>query len=250
MNLYLERMTLVTSYRNKPYIIIGIISGVIFILLSLFVLTNLSLLTQLDLPIRSTLRQPITPDRTKVFKIFTFLGSGTFLGGCTVLISALLIWKKQYASGIWMFVNVGGMAVVGDKVIKHLFDRPRPPVSEAVIIETGYSFPSGHSLGSMLFYAGLVLILASYVPKKKYLIAGSSLMAAVLILMVGWSRIYLGVHYPSDVLGGYSLGLCWLMLTYPIYRHFLTKQYLTTVKNQTITTQVMPQTRMERRHKR
>lgn len=100
-------------------------------------------------------------------------------------------------------------------MLKLFFIRERP--FDSIIIETGYSYPSGHSFVSLAFYGFLIfLILQSNISKnKKYLF---SFLLIFLILFIGVSRIYLGVHFPSDVLGGFLAGAIYLIIYIEIIR--------------------------------
>ena len=94
--------------------------------------------------------------------------------------------------------------------MKFFFQRPRPE-EYRLISESGYSFPSGHAMVSMAFYGLLIYIVYRYV-KNVYLKYGLMVILFMLILFIGISRIYLGVHYTSDVLGGFLLSICYLIV--------------------------------------
>lgn len=102
---------------------------------------------------------------------------------------------------------LGGGAV--DTIVKVAVGRPRPDVDEPIASAVGNSFPSGHSMQAVVCYGALLLVLLPLVPERRRSLAiGGTL---VLVLLIGVSRLCLGVHYVSDVLGGYALGLAWLM---------------------------------------
>lgn len=95
--------------------------------------------------------------------------------------------------------------------------RERPTL-EHLVTEHSYSFPSGHSTGSMVLYGTLIFLLPIFI-QNKTLLHSLQFFLGLFILSIGVSRIFIGVHFPSDVLGGFSLGLAWLLLTYPIYKN-------------------------------
>ncbi|KKK39245.1 hypothetical protein WQ57_04845 [Mesobacillus campisalis] len=140
----------------------------------------------------------------------TELGS-TFMLGLLLLISMIWLYvkHKNIWSALFYFLAVagGGLLNLG---LKSYFARERPSIN--VIIEAdGFSFPSGHSMGSMTFY-GFLSYLTLRSKRKPLSKAGLVTLFGSLILLIGMSRIYLGVHYPSDVLAGYTAGIVWLVL--------------------------------------
>ena len=101
----------------------------------------------------------------------------------------------------------GGIAI--SNAVKALVERPRPPAAEHLQATTSSSFPSGHTTQASAFWLGLALALAPLVPRRAgWLMLGGALLVA---LAVGWSRVYLGVHYPSDVVAGLLLGGGWAL---------------------------------------
>lgn len=144
----------------------------------------------------------------KIFSWITFLGESTTIIAFT-LITFILLWlthKKWQSIVLW--VVVAGSA--GSTFIaKLIFDRPRP--LNAAILETSGSFPSGHATIAVAFYGFLAYLLLKNT--KSLLLRILIISAAfVLIVAIGFSRLYLGVHYPSDILAGYLVGLVWLLI--------------------------------------
>jgi membrane-associated phospholipid phosphatase len=148
------------------------------------------------------LRQPwLTP----IMKGITLLGSGYVL---IVIACGIYLWNKRLGRYlIYVFVA----SVIVNYSLKHLLMTCRPPTELWIAAAKGYSFPSGHSQNATVIWLGLAFYL------KKWPLG----IACVLItLLVGFSRLYLGVHYPMDVIGGYTLGLVLIFLFYG----FFTKQ--------------------------
>ena len=150
--------------------------------------------------------------RVRISSLSQFFYAVTWLGSIYATVSALVIgsvvlfWqhKRRNVFILW-FIVVGMGASV--QLGKRVFVRARP-LQVAYYPETGYSFPSGHSATAMAMYGLLVYWFLRGVRRYRRLIGAGGV---VLILSVGFSRIYLGVHFLSDVLGGYLLGICWLI---------------------------------------
>ena len=146
--------------------------------------------------------QPIT----NIFKVITNLGSAIPL--IAISIGTILFLKdKKY--GKYISINLIVITLLSI-VMKNLFQRPRP-TEHRIINETGYSFPSAHSMVNMAFYGFLVYLIYKYVDNR-YVKWGLCTILTCLIIAIGISRIYLGVHYPSDVLGGFCFSLVYLAL--------------------------------------
>lgn len=139
----------------------------------------------------------------------TYFGSGYVTVGLTLLGSFVLFRQKKSRNIVILWILMAGVGVLV-QVGKRTFVRQRP-VEVAYYPETGYSFPSGHSATAMTLYGllGYWLVRGRRRIRNRWLVGIS---AVSLIGLVGFSRIYLGVHFLSDVLGGYLLGSCWLIV--------------------------------------
>jgi undecaprenyl-diphosphatase len=138
----------------------------------------------------------------------TALGSGVVVGLVVALASAYLWGSHHRYSAVLLWVALGGSWVLSG-VLKAFYNRPRPDVFEWRTPHAFQaSFPSGHSITAMVGYATLAYLVARLLPQRglRWLTVGA---AALIVALVGWSRMYLGVHWPSDVLGGYATGLAW-----------------------------------------
>ena len=133
------------------------------------------------------------------------MGSGGLIAAALVAF-ALFRYFQWRRAAIWLVVTLAG-ALVLDLILKFAFHRPRPIPFIGPIPRT-YSFPSGHSLFSFCFYGVLAGLLAGRVRSMPARVL-IWLVAALLVLAIGLSRIYLGVHYPSDVIAGYLAGTIW-----------------------------------------
>lgn len=143
---------------------------------------------------------------TPIAKFITNFGGAIFLIILTIL---LLVVLKNKKVGLSICINLVVVTIL-NQLLKRLLQRPRP-TEFRIIEETGYSFPSGHSMVSMAFYGYLIYLIYRFV-KNKYLKWISIVLLSLLICLIGISRIYLGVHYTSDVLGGFLISISYLVI--------------------------------------
>ncbi|MGI8561182.1 MAG: phosphatase PAP2 family protein [Luteimonas sp.] len=120
----------------------------------------------------------------------------------------VLAVRRRFREGLFAAAAVAGSALL-NIVAKHAFSRPRPSLWESIAPETTYSFPSAHAMGSMTLVA--VIVLLCWPTQWRWLTA---ILGAGFVIMVGLSRIYLGVHYPSDILAGWAAALVWTVGVY------------------------------------
>jgi undecaprenyl-diphosphatase len=160
-----------------------------------------------DMLVRTAVHRHAAPGLTRLMQGFSFLGSVTTVSLlCIVILGAFLYFRRVRMAAL-LGITMLGMGAL-DSVLKLAFHRPRP-VAFFGPTPSSYSFPSGHAMGSLCFYGVLAAILAARARgwRIKCCIWTS---AIVLISMIGFSRIYLGVHYPSDVIAGYCAGAVWV----------------------------------------
>ena len=158
-----------------------------------------------------------TPLLTKIFLIITSLGSPYVLIVLTLL-SFLLKDKKL------SFIITGnlGLITIINQALKFIVKRPRPS-DLFLVVETGYSFPSGHSMVSLSFYGLLIYFIYKYFKNKKLKIFLITLLSLIIVL-IGVSRVYLGVHFVSDVVSGFLLSLSYLIIFIKIINKFILKE--------------------------
>lgn len=137
----------------------------------------------------------------------TALGTGLVVF-MIVGVAALFLWltRHKYSASLLLVATIGGLAL--NLALKLSFNRPRPTIIPRVTHVVSSSFPSGHAMSAAIVYATVAYLAARLMEHRLSRIV-TMLLAAVIILLIGASRIYLGVHYPSDVLGGYVVGLAW-----------------------------------------
>lgn len=143
----------------------------------------------------------------------------TYLGNWQTVVTVALVLvalpRTRWRYGL-PYVCVSAASTALYKVMKAIFARPRPELAVRIIEESGWSFPSGHSMNCIVCYGILIYLIRRYCPDRRMANLLTVLLAA-LILAIGCSRVYVGVHYPTDVLGGWSLGLAFLLSATLIY---------------------------------
>ena len=161
-----------------------------------------------DLRVVTFLQTMRSPQFTAVMVFFTYLGNWQISMGVTAAFSALLYVRRQWwwLISFLLAVTCGEIAV---QVFKFGFERSQPDLQNAILPAAGASFPSGHTLGAMVVYGTLTLYLMSRVDRLSMKLA-IALLGTMIIALVGFSRIYLRVHWPSDVLASFALGAGWI----------------------------------------
>lgn len=191
---------------------VGLIAALSFGLVLALVVRAWSPLRSLDLAAVDRVNALVAPNDGVVAALSVLAD----LGGArtaVVLLSLTIVWlllRRLFRLGAYVAVTGVGLAVL-DPGVKALVDRPRPLPDFAVTSAPGPSFPSGHAMTSLVTYGVLLLVFLPAIPPRwrRPVIA----LAAVIVVVVGITRVALGVHYPSDVVGGWLLGSVWLMVT-------------------------------------
>jgi undecaprenyl-diphosphatase len=146
-------------------------------------------------------------DLVRGLKLLTLFGSPLWLW-VIVIPAAVWVWRRGHARlAIFLVVTALGGGLLGT-VVKEVVDRPRPSLVEPLATARGKSFPSGHAMWSTFVYGALLLTFLPVIGRRyRPLLVGG---VVVLVAAIGFSRLALGVHYITDVLGGFVLGLAWL----------------------------------------
>ena len=166
---------------------------------------------RLDIATMAWMARHTTPVGLQIFSFITRLGDEPVMpilgvGGAVVL------WQQRHRLVLvcWLSAFVGGVLV--NRLLKHLIHRSRPILAVQQMHETSFSFPSGHTMAATIGYGMLAYVVATYWRprglRRRYLYLGAAAMAAA----VGASRIYLGMHFPTDVVGGVAAGTAWLAI--------------------------------------
>lgn len=189
--------------KNKKYLIIISILSLIFIINTVLVLLGKT--TEFDNAVYNLVRSLECDFCDKYFVFITKFGNVSVVIGVVAIL--IMIFRNKY--GV-MFASIGAIVAATNKLLKHIIKRQRPDVLK-LIKQGGYSYPSGHSMISISVY-GYLCYLAFTKIKNSILKWLCSIILVILILSIGISRIYVGVHYASDVIGGFTLALIELML--------------------------------------
>jgi len=161
----------------------------------------------LDTTILLWLHQRTNPPIDRLMLTITALGNpATIVVLVTISLSLLLRYQRLWAAQVLVFNCLGGLTIL--RGLKLFFAKPRPQLWTPLVVEPSSSFPSGHALGSVIVYGFLAFLLASRYPNYRRVIYP---IAIVMIGAIGLSRLFLGVHYPTDVIAGYAVGLLWLI---------------------------------------
>jgi undecaprenyl-diphosphatase len=166
-------------------------------------------LTVVDLELASWLRAHATPAGDRVALILSLIGSPATIAGLGLIVAGVLTYKRWWItlSG-WVAALAGAGAL--NWVLKRIIHRARPVGSERFLHGTSFSFPSGHAMGSLIGYGMLAYLLVAFWPPARRHRAAAVAAAFVVTLLIGLSRLFLGVHFLSDVIAGFAAGAVWL----------------------------------------
>jgi membrane protein DedA with SNARE-associated domain/membrane-associated phospholipid phosphatase len=165
-------------------------------------------IVRFDRVVDDYLHSHATPHLTAFFLVVTAFGSTVAMVLLGVVVAVLLAWRRLWTL-LWTWIAaVAGSALI-DWLLKDIFQRPRPHFAHPLVVETSYSFPSGHAMESFVAY-GMLAYLAVLALRAWEARVGVICGAALLVVLIGFSRMYLGVHYFSDVIAGYAAGGVWL----------------------------------------
>jgi undecaprenyl-diphosphatase len=181
----------------KKRTIIAYVSLIIFVLITILILTNnISSFDNYIYKIISNMRCDFLDS---FMKLITSIGNTIPVLIILLIIMINLNYKNRTILGTSMIITL-----IINQLIKYSIRRPRPPIEERLISQGGYSFPSGHSMMSMCLYGVIIYLVSQNIKDKKIRHLVISILV-LLVLLIGLSRIYLRVHYPSDVLAGFLL---------------------------------------------
>ncbi len=201
---------------RRQYIVTVCLALALFVILMLTFDT--AFVKELDYDVLHTIFEWRTSWLTPFFIFITTLGSWYVTAPIWLVLVILLMYKRQGISALFITLVFWGVRGL-NWLLKEIFERPRPGWSQ-LIDASHYSFPSGHAMNSSAFFVGLLCLVLAYSKTQSVRsIAYTSFI--LLIILVGFSRMYLGVHYLTDVLAGYALGISWAISMYQLYRKFM-----------------------------
>jgi membrane-associated phospholipid phosphatase len=165
-------------------------------------------IVQLDQQVAVWFHQHATPPLTEVARAISFFGSVGWLSVAAPVVALVFVCRRD-----WHRLSLIALTMVGGStlnlLLKHFFHRERPVLENPLVTLSSYGFPSGHTMGATLFY-GLLALLAWNGTWSRSVRSASVSAACLLIFLIGLTRIYLGAHFLSDVLGALAAGVLWL----------------------------------------
>lgn len=204
---------------SKHYVHKSLLALIPFAILLIWSFIDVNSIQQIDNRITLMIYGLRTDWLTPFFMTITLLGNPPTVVTLTIVLAAVAYYaqRKKPALSLWIIIAmaIGNLGL--NPLVKNLIARQRPDEDLRLISEMSYSFPSGHAFASMSLFGALIIIILLKMKASKW----RTLLVAVIsivIVLVGLSRLYLGVHYFSDIIAGYSLGLSWLLLTYSLVR--------------------------------
>ena len=201
--------------KNKVLFRNILFTGILILYLIIIILLLRDNLQWFDLPLTMAVQSLESPLLTEIMKFFSFIGSTWVVIIIAFINIIFFFFVFKYRSEVIFFVVTLSGSTLLNSLLKNLFERERP-ISHRLIEAPGYSFPSGHSMAAFTLYAVLAILLWNHLKTK----TGKTITIIVLslfIFAIGISRIYLGVHYPSDVLGGYLTSFIWVFISMHLF---------------------------------
>ena len=180
-----------------------------FLLLARWALSGDSM--SFDLSIRDAIHTFASPTATRTLALLTLLGSDWVMAPLAAIVVCRLMFAERPRQAAILVCGYLAANLLS-RLLKAAFHRPRPEVFFGLPLAENYSFPSGHALVSTTFYGLLAIMLAAAYPQRRGMIAAAM---AIFAVIIGFSRVYLGYHYPTDILGGWACAAACLALGGP-----------------------------------
>lgn len=191
----------------------AVVPGLLFIALTVFVLNGGMFSFDVDLLLRLHETEAAALDQTAI--IVSDVGDPVIIAGVTTVFAALLWFSRYRLRALFVFVSVGGISAF-NYFVRPFLGRARPELWVSPTPKTSFGFPSGHAITSMSLMLALILVAWPTRWRWPALVLGTGF-----VLATGWARLYLGVHYPSDIVGGWLIAVAGTMAVYVVLRpHF------------------------------
>jgi membrane-associated phospholipid phosphatase len=225
------RRFLVARFDRKSQLGIGFTVSVAICTLAIWAFAGLldaildnDALVRRDTIIEGWFHTHATPTGLSIFNAITQLGSPGV--AVVVVCVAIYLWRRRVLLLLWNWLGaiLGGLLI--EQALKASVHRSRPQYAAAYLHGHSYSFPSGHTMESTICYLLLAFLISSNPSTRPAVRRAASIIAVILVILVGLSRLYLGVHYPSDVIGGLLAGLAWLAVCGAVRRFFIARDGL------------------------
>ncbi|HGD3259386.1 TPA: phosphatase PAP2 family protein [Streptococcus agalactiae] len=210
--------------RQNSKLIQAFIAIILFFSLGLVIKYWPDTVIAFDQTIQESVRGQLPNLSTRFFKLITVIGNTVSQIAIAIMSVTFCYLKKWYPQARFIAVNAI-ISVICILSLKLIFQRVRPTLPH-LVFAGGYSFPSGHSMGTFMIFGSIIILLQYYMPNSIWKLLCQGILG-LLIFLIGLSRIYLGVHFPTDVLAGFILAYGILNLTAYI---FLAKDWLKKVK--------------------
>ena len=163
-----------------------------------------------DSAILSWLAERRTPSLNAAMKLLTEFGSARFLVLSSLIAVTILTLRRHWHSATYVAMVASGAGVL-NALLKGMFARDRPELP--IVTAGGFAFPSGHSMGAAAVYAAIAIVLITRFPRLRWPMLA---ICTTMVVVVGLTRAYLGVHYPSDIIAGWALGVTWALWLKPL----------------------------------
>lgn len=206
---------------NTQLVIGFLVSLAGFIAISLLVRANH--IVRFDGYIISFIQSTETAWLTTVMKFFTLIGTIRFIAFLSIFVLFFLLKVLKHRLEILIYLAVVFCTPILNRLLKLYFERARPDLHRLIEIG-GYSFPSGHAMNAFSFYSILAFLLWRHVPTQAGRVA-VILFSGFMIAAIGTSRIYLGVHYPSDVIAGYLASGFWVTTVICVFQRYQERHF-------------------------
>ncbi|MCA0455248.1 MAG: phosphatase PAP2 family protein [Chloroflexi bacterium] len=208
--------------RLRPYVTAYVVVGLLICIVSILIFGNLvdgvsenESIVAFDIALANELHRGATTTSTSIYLLISLFG-GTILFVWSVVVGLIFAWKRQRLGLIIWVVTISGGQIL-NAALKLFFARPRPTFASPLVIEQYYSFPSGHAMMSFIAYGMLAYVICVLLKNNAQRLV-VTLLAALIIILIGISRMALGVHYFSDVIAGYSVAALWLVICVTVWR--------------------------------